>query len=235
MIIAIDGPAGSGKSSTARALANAVNGFYLDTGAMYRAMGLAFERTDTPASAAGAASLVDSVRIDLSLEDGDMRVFLDGEDVTKEIRSPAATKAASLVSQLPDVRAKLVSEQRRVAAALSDEGHSVIVEGRDIGTVVFPDAEAKFFMDASAETRAERRRLELLDQGQKVELVDVLEDIRQRDRQDQEREHSPLRKADDAILIDTTLLSPTEQLDMMRRSVMKRIGKDNRRDSNEAS
>ena len=231
MIIAIDGPAGSGKSSTARALASAVHGFYLDTGAMYRAMGLAFERSATPITRKGAMTLVDSVRIDLSLDDGEMRVFLDGHDVTGEIRAPSITRAASLVSQIPEVREKLVSEQRRVATALSEEGNSVVVEGRDIGTVVFPDAGTKFFMDASPETRAERRLLELRDQGQAIELSDVIEDIRQRDRQDQEREYSPLRRADDAILIDTTLLSPDEQLDIMRDAILQRVRKESRRDT----
>jgi cytidylate kinase len=231
LIIAIDGPAGSGKSSTARALASAVNGFYLDTGAMYRAMGLAFERTETPVTREGAMTLVDSVRIDLCLDKGEMRVFLDGQDVTGEIRSPSTTRAASLVSQIPEVRAKLVSEQRRVATALSNEGSSVVVEGRDIGTVVFPDAGMKFFMDANPETRAERRLLELRDQGQAIELSDVLEDIRQRDRQDQDREHSPLTKADDAILIDTTTLSPDGQLEIMRKTILQRLRKESRRDS----
>ncbi len=219
MIIAIDGPAGSGKSSTARALAKALSGFYLDTGAMYRAMALAFHRAGAPISEASAEDFIDTIRVDLMYEDDDIRVFLDGEDVSSEIRSPEVTEYSSRVSRLATVRRKLVSEQRRLAGELDNQGHHVVVEGRDIGTVVFPNAHAKFFMTANARVRAERRKLDLSRQGVETDIRSVMEDIERRDRQDSEREHSPLIQAQDAVVIDTTRLSPEEQLEHVLRTV----------------
>lgn len=215
MIIAIDGPAGSGKSTTARDLAEALDGFYLDTGAMYRAMALAFKRAGTPLTEPEAARFVEGIRIDLTRKAGNLHVLLNGEDVSTAIRSPEITRLSSQVSQLPSVRTRLVSEQRRLAQSFSTAGGAVVVEGRDIGTVVFPDADVKFFMVADLHTRARRRLLDLEAQGTSIELEDVLDDIRQRDRQDEEREHSPLRRAEDAIEVDTTELTPSEQLRLM--------------------
>ena len=215
MIIAIDGPAGSGKSTTARALARALGGYYLDTGAMYRAMALAFDRSSTPFSATGAASIMDQIRIDVALERGDLRILLSGEDVTEDIRSSEVTRSASLVSRLAAVRASLVREQRRIARGFDENGYVVVVEGRDIGTVVLPDADVKFFMVADLRARAERRVKDLEAKGEAADVEKVLADIRDRDRQDEERDHSPLRQADDALVIDTTALTPAEQLDEM--------------------
>ncbi len=215
MIIAIDGPAGSGKSTTARALAQALGGYYLDTGAMYRAMALAFERSGSPITSEGAASILDKIRLDLAVDDRNLRVLLGGEDVSDEIRSPAVTRLASLVSRLPLVRERLVVEQQRLARRLSGEGFATVVEGRDIGTVVFPDADVKFFMVADLEARARRRLMDLTARGESADLDEVKKDIRVRDRQDEERDHSPLKQAHDAVLIDTSTMTPSEQLEVM--------------------
>ncbi|MDX1740975.1 MAG: (d)CMP kinase [Rhodothermales bacterium] len=215
MIIAIDGPAGSGKSTTARALAQALGGYYLDTGAMYRAMALAFDRSGAPYTSEGALAIIDGIRIDLTSDHGDLRVLLGGEDVSEEIRTPDASRLASVVSRIPSVRDKLVLEQRRLAGRFSDDGFATVVEGRDIGTVVFPDAEVKFFMIADLEARAHRRLLDLVAKGESADLSEVMEDIVARDRQDEQRDHSPLRQADDAVLIDTSAMTPSQQLEAM--------------------
>ncbi len=203
MIVAIDGPAGSGKSTTAREVARRLGYLYLNTGAMYRAVALAFLRADTEASPEGAAALLPTLRLDVRHEEGDMRIFLGDEDVTNAIKRPEAGQMASRVGMLAAVREKLVAEQRRLGTVYGQDP-GVVLEGRDIGTVVFPDAEVKIFLVADPEVRARRRQTELAAGGTPVSVEEVLAEIRQRDRQDRERTLSPLRKAGDAIELDTS-------------------------------
>jgi CMP/dCMP kinase len=202
MVVAIDGPAGAGKSSVARAVADRLGFTYLDSGAMYRAVALAARRRQsTPAQVAG------SVAIDL----GD-RVLLDGEDVTAALRTPEISEAASVAASQPQVRAAMVAQQRR----LMSEGDWV-AEGRDIGTVVAPAAEVKVFLTASPQARAARRSADL---GADVETVLVEQTIR--DQRDSAREHSPLRPADDAVTVDTTDLSFDEVVAHVVKMVQRR-------------
>ncbi len=221
MIIAIDGPAGSGKSSTARRIARRLDGFYLDTGAMYRAVGVAVEGSEHGHD--GVEKTVNDLSLDVELDAAGTRILVNGLDVTETIRSPEASRLASSVSKLPAVRSKLVSEQRRLGRQLSEAGRFVIVEGRDIGTVVFPDAEVKFFMDADPRVRAQRRHREMEEAGADSDFAQVLSEIEARDKEDREREHSPLRRADDAITVDTTRLTPEEQVDIMVGVIAKTI------------
>jgi cytidylate kinase len=204
LIIAIDGPVGSGKSTLARRVAEMLHYLYIDTGAMYRALALKAAHNGITGDDALAA-LAASTRIDLKSVDGLQRVLLDGEDVTSAIRTPEIAQGASKVAVNPGVRHILVAEQRRA-------GHSggVVMEGRDIGTVVFPDAELKIFLTASAEVRAQRRWREHQQKGESVDLARTLEQIRERDRRDRERATSPLRQAPDAVLVDSTAMDPEE-------------------------
>lgn len=215
MVIAIDGPAGSGKSTTARAVAARLGYLYLDTGAMYRAVALAFLRADAEMTDAAAERLLADLRIDLVHAPEGLRVLLDGEDVSEAIRRSDVGAAASRVAMLPAVRRKLVDEQRRAARAYEATGGGVVLDGRDIGTVVFPDADLKLFVVADPHERARRRHLELAARGEDVALPDVLEEMLQRDRQDEARAHAPLRKAEDAIEIDTTRMGFDEQVDLV--------------------
>ena len=195
MIVAIDGPAGAGKSSVGRALAERLGFVRVDTGALYRAVGLAATRAeispDDPTLEAFASGL------ELRFE-GD-RIFLDGEDVTGAIRTPEMSRAASLYAAQPAVRRALLDLQRRLGRAQ----HSVL-EGRDIGTVVFPDAEVKIFLTASDEARAGRRMRELQAKGTDVSLQTVLNEIKARDAADAGRAEAPLQQAEDAVVVDTT-------------------------------
>lgn len=211
MIIAIDGPAGSGKSTTARAVAERLGYLYLNTGAMYRAVALAFLQRGVVATPEEAAILLPALRLDVRYDAGAMRVLLDDEDVTDELGRPEVGQGASRVGQFADVRARLVAEQQRLGRRYRrDPG--VVLEGRDIGTVVFPDADVKIFMVADPAVRARRRQAELVARGVPASLDDVLAEILQRDRQDQERTLSPLRKADDAVELDTTGRSIDDQV-----------------------
>ena len=203
MIVAIDGPAGSGKSTTARAVAERLGYFYINTGAMYRAVALAFLRAGVAASPEQAAALLPTLQLDVQYESGTMHVLIEGEDVTGELGRPEVGQGASAVARLSAVREKLVAVQQRLGHRYR-RGPGVVLEGRDIGTVVFPDAEVKIFMGADAEVRAQRRHAELVSRGLSAAFETVLEEILQRDRQDRERALSPLRKADDAIALDTT-------------------------------
>jgi len=205
-VIAIDGPVGSGKSTVARRVAEVLGYVYLDSGAMYRAVAwkalrgnLRLDSEEELQAMAGAS------RIDMLSADGSFRVLVDGTDVTDQIRSAAVAQAASKVAVLAGVRAVLVKEQRRAAGA-----GGVVMEGRDIGTVVFPDADLKIFLDASVEVRAERRRLQHAQKGEQLEFSEVLEQVRQRDRRDRERAVSPLVRAKDAVLVDNTAMSAEE-------------------------
>jgi cytidylate kinase len=212
MIIAIDGPAASGKSTVAKALASRLSFGYLDTGAMYRAVAYAALRDglvlDDEVSVAG---LAERSKIAFEYESGEAlpsRVLLDGSDVTEAIRTPQVDASVSRVARIPSVRSALVTQQRAIAA----EG-DFVVEGRDIGTVVFPDAGVKVFLTASSQVRASRRHVDLTEGGYAVEADVVEEGIAERDRLDSAREASPLTPADDAHHIDTSALSPDEVVD----------------------
>jgi len=206
LIIAIDGPVGSGKSTLARRVAEMMDYVYIDTGAMYRSIALKALRRGVALDAADSlTALASNTRIDLRAQDGGQQVFLDGEDVTSAIRTPEVAQAASKVAVVPGVRRVLVAEQRRAGG----QG-GVVMEGRDIGTVVFPDAELKIFLTASPETRAERRWREHQQKGDSIDLARTLEEIRERDRRDREREDSPLVRAKDATVVDSTAMEPEE-------------------------
>jgi cytidylate kinase len=214
MIITIDGPAGSGKSTAATALADRLGFDYLDTGAMYRAVALAFVRRGTdPSDPAAVGAALAGLRVEMPPG----RVLLDGEDVTAAIRAPEVSQGASKVAVLPAVRRFLAAQQRRTA-----EGRRIITEGRDQGTAVFPDAECKFFLTADARARAERRHRELLDRGLDIRLADVLEEILERDHRDSTRADSPLVRSDDAVVIDTTHLPPEAVVARMEAEVRRR-------------
>ena len=199
-VVTVDGPAGSGKSTVGRLLAKRLSYVYLDTGALYRAMALKVRMASvSPDSREKIAILCRSTEIALRECDGTARILLDGEDVTERIRTPEISMLASTISALPEVRASLLSVQRD---SVRDGG--VVAEGRDMGTVVFPGADVKFFLTASAGERGRRRWQELKDRGHEVSLEEVLKDVVQRDRQDSERELAPLRPSDDGVLIDST-------------------------------
>lgn len=206
LIIAIDGPVGSGKSTVARRLAALMGYVYVDTGAMYRAVALkAIRRSVALEDAAGLEELARGTRIDLRAQDGTQQVFLDGEDVTAAIRSPECSQASSKIAVVAGVRKVLVAEQRRAGG----QG-GVVMEGRDIGSVVFPDADLKIFLTASPEVRAERRWREHQQKGEAVTLERTLEEIHERDRRDRERATSPLVRAKDAVVVDSTAMDAEE-------------------------
>jgi CMP/dCMP kinase len=206
LIIAIDGPVGSGKSTVARGVAELLGYTYLDSGAMYRAVALKAQRKNVSlAGAAALESLAQGTQIELERGADGMRVLLDGEDVSQAIRTAEISRGASQVALVPGVRRVLVDEQRRAGAR-----GGVVMEGRDIGTVVFPHAGLKIFLDATAEARAERRWLEHKRKGDGFTLAQVIEEVRDRDLRDRSRETSPLRRAEDAVLVDNTAMSADE-------------------------
>ena len=206
LIIAIDGPVGSGKSTLARRVADMLRYVYVDTGAMYRAIALkALRRGISLGSSDALVSLARDTHIDLRAQEGAQQVFLDGEDVTAAIRGPEVSQAASKVAVVGGVRHVLVAEQRRAG-----EQGGVVMEGRDIGSVVFPDADLKIFLTASPEVRAERRWREHQQKGDAIDLARTLEEIHERDRRDRERETSPLVRAADAVVVDSTAMEPEE-------------------------
>lgn len=202
--IAIDGPAGAGKSTIAKAVAKELGWIYVDTGAMYRAIGLAALRQGIviKEQIPEIENLLPKIEIGLRYENGSQKILLNGEDVSDAIRTPEVSVAASDVSAIPSVRAALLNQQRSIA-----EQANVVMDGRDIGTVVLPDAEVKLFLTASSYARAERRCKELLQKGQQVEFGEVLKDIEYRDKQDSGRAVAPLKQAEDAVLVDTTELT----------------------------
>jgi len=200
LIIAIDGPSGAGKSTLAKRLARELGFIYLDTGAMYRALALKVLRQGVDlADDARLARLVESIEIDLQENNGTLEVLLDGINVADEIRTPEVSQLASKVSALKIVRARMLDLQR----GMGKRG-SVVAEGRDIGTVVFPNAEVKIFLDASAEERARRRCAELRAAGRPADLSETLREMEERDKRDSERDLAPLRMADDALRIDSS-------------------------------
>ncbi|GIV62322.1 MAG: cytidylate kinase [Rhodothermaceae bacterium] len=222
MVITIDGPAGSGKSTTARLLADRLGYLYLDTGAMYRAVALAVLRAGVRPTEEEVAPLLQRLRLVVRHEADGMHVLLDGEDVTPAIRTSEVGALASEISRLAPVRQKLVAVQREAARRALQAGGGVVLEGRDTGTVVFPGADLKVFMVAEPQERARRRREELRRRGEERTLDEVLAEIEQRDRQDRERALAPLRKAPDAFELDTTGLTIEEQVDLILAEVRER-------------
>ena len=206
LIIAIDGPVGSGKSTVTRRVAEMLGYTHLDSGAMYRAVAWKALRDGVPLdSPEQLSTLADTARIDLEPRDGTLHVILDGEEITDLIRTPAVSSAASVVAVVPGVRHPMVAEQRRAG-----EQGRVVMEGRDIGSVVFPHADLKIFLDASAEVRASRRQRELQEKGESIDFDTVLAEVHERDRRDRGREMSPLIRAADAVVVDNTAMDAEE-------------------------
>ena len=218
--VAIDGPSGAGKSTIARRCASAFQFLYVDTGAIYRVVGLAVLRAGVDRRSVDAVTkLLPGLEIDLRYdENGEQRMFLNGEDVSAAIRMPEISICASDVSALPEVRAYLMEMQRRIART-----HHVIMDGRDIGTAVLPNADLKIFLTASAEARASRRLKELLAKGVETDFESVLKDICYRDEQDSSRAAAPLRRADDAVLVDSTELSFDETFSAVSQLILERF------------
>lgn len=218
IIIAIDGPAGAGKSTIARRVAARLGFLYVDTGAMYRALGLWALRAGVDLQdAQRLGQLAAAARIDFAANG--TRVLLNGEDVTEAIRSPEVSAAASLISTYPIVRRAMVAEQRRIGSH-----SSVVMEGRDITTVVFPEADVKIYLDAAPETRAQRRLDELAERGQQLTPAQVAAELAERDRRDRSRAEAPLVQAPDAVLIDTTSLSIEQVEEAVLKLIRQRIG-----------
>ncbi len=209
--IAIDGPAGAGKSSLSRLLAAKLGYIYVDTGALYRAVGLKFSALGFDTELVGDIDAVlAETEVDIRFIDGAQRVFLDDKDVSDDIRTPTASMMASAVSAKPPVRAFLLDMQRNLA-----KKNNVVMDGRDIGTVVLPDAKVKIFLTADVEARAMRRFKELQEKGDNATFDEVLEDMKIRDYNDSHRPIAPLKQADDAVLADTTKLSFDESLELL--------------------
>jgi len=229
LVITIDGPAASGKSTTARRVAARLGYLHVDTGAMYRAITLKVLRSGLGHDDEQAIGrLMSSTHVELRNENGRSRVLLDGEDVTDVIRTLEVTDAVSAVSKLRVVREAMVREQRRLG-----EGGGIVLEGRDIGTVVFPQADLKIFMVADLDTRASRRQAELADKGVLKPLEVLKKEIQDRDITDSTRENSPLRRAGDAIELDTSRLTIDQQVDFVvqrAREIVQRKQKNQRRD-----
>lgn len=219
--IAIDGPAGAGKSSIAKKLANELGFIYVDTGAMYRASALfaiknginiVSERDKLIAS-------LDMINIDIKYIDGTQRIYLDNDDVSERIREPDVTKASSDIAVIPEVRIKLVQMQRKLA-----DGQNVIMDGRDIGTYVLPNAQVKIYLTASVEERAKRRLRQMAEKGITGDIKSVENDIRYRDKNDSEREFAPLCKADDAVVLDTSDLDFEASVEAMKQIIKNKTG-----------
>ena len=219
--IAIDGPSGAGKSSLARRAAAALGFIYVDTGAIYRTVGLACHRAGVSfKDAAAVETVLPRLNIQMRYNDaGEQRMYLDEEDVSSRIRMPEISLCASDVSTLPAVRSYLLDMQRRMA-----KNNNVIMDGRDIGTVVLPDADLKIFMTASAAARAQRRLLELQSKGIRANFEDVLKDIEYRDKQDSSRAAAPMKAAEDAVILDTTNLNLEESYRLLCRTIREKLG-----------
>lgn len=214
--VAIDGPSGAGKSSLARRLAAELGYVYVDTGAMYRAIGLfALRRGADPHDEKAVAALLPQIRLEIRPGQGAQQILLGGEDVTEAIREERVGMAASAVSAIPAVRAYLLQTQRGFA-----QSSNILMDGRDIGTVVLPNATVKIFLTASPEARARRRLKELLDKGETSDYETVLADIRQRDYQDSHRAIAPLRQAEDAILLDTSEIDFEASFALLKKTVL---------------
>ena len=218
--IAIDGPAGAGKSTIAKALAKDRNMVYVDTGAMYRAIGLYCSRKGIAGDdETTIVSELDNINVSIAYENGEQVVYLNGENVNGLIRTPEAGNMASAVSVFPKVRSKMVQLQQGLAATTS-----VVMDGRDIGTVVLPKAEVKIYLTASAAVRAKRRYDELVAKGMECDLAALQKEIEERDYRDMNRETSPLRQAEDAVLLDTSDLNIKEVVAAMQQIIKEKIG-----------
>ncbi|MBE6889306.1 MAG: (d)CMP kinase [Ruminococcaceae bacterium] len=217
--VAIDGPVGAGKSSIARNAAKTLGYIYVDTGALYRAVGLFCKRSGVDiADASAVESVLTEVRPEIRLIDGVQHIYLNGEDVSEEIRLPEISMAASAVSAIPAVRAALLDLQRNMA-----ETNSVIMDGRDIGTVVLPNATVKIFLTAKPEIRAKRRYDELCAKGVATTFEEVLSDLNTRDYNDSHRETAPLKQADDAVLADTSELDFEQSCELVCNIIKERV------------
>lgn len=220
--VAIDGPSGAGKSTLARQAAARLGYLYVDTGAIYRTVALsAVKRGIDPADTSALISMLDGLDIRLVYDksDGIQHMYLNGEDVSEEIRVHAISAHASTVSAIPEVRAFLLDLQRDLARK-----NNVVMDGRDIGTVVLPDADVKIFLTASAQARAQRRHIELVQRGQDASFETILHDIVARDEQDMNRPIAPLRQAENAVLIDTTKLDLEQSLQAILNVIRERVG-----------
>ena len=218
--VAIDGPAGAGKSTLARSIAKELGYIYVDTGALYRAVGLKFSRNGADTNLkCDIEGILKKTDVDIVFVGDEQRVFLDGEDVSGEIRTPEASMMASAASAVPVVRAFLLELQRRLARE-----NNVVMDGRDIGTVILPNAQVKIFLTASPEARAQRRFLELEEKGIKTTFDEVLADMKQRDYNDSHREIAPLKPAEDSVLADTTELTLDESRALLLKIINDKIG-----------
>lgn len=218
IVVAIDGPAGAGKSTIAKLAAEKLGYAYIDTGAMYRSVAWKFLQTGREFDEAYISELANTMIIEFKPEAKVNRVFVDGTEVTEAIRTPEVTAIVSRVAAIGAVREAMVEQQRRMG-----EIGGVLMDGRDIGTVVFPHAQLKIFLTASVEERARRRYKEMLEKGQQVELAQLQEDIAARDKQDSERAISPLRQAEDALLLDTSDMSIAQVTDKILQLVQERV------------
>lgn len=221
LIVSIDGPVGAGKSTVARILASKLGYQYIDSGAMYRAVACVALREGIDLNDESAlSSLIDRMKIEFKEEDGKMRTYLWGHDISDEIRSPQGSQASSRISVLKEVRKRLVALQRQMGE--KSEG-GVVMEGRDIGTVVFPDADIKFFLDGSSVERARRRHQELMGAGVRIDLSETMREIRIRDERDRQRALSPLRPAEDCMVIDSTELDVEQVVNLMLDQIHSRL------------
>lgn len=217
--VAIDGPSGAGKSTLAKRLAKELGYLYVDTGAMYRSIGLfALRKGVDLKNEAAVTALLPEIQIELRYENGTQRVILCGEDVSEAIRAEKVGMATSAVSAYPPVRAFLLDLQRGMART-----HDILMDGRDIGTVILPNATVKIFLTASAEARADRRFKELQEKGVNTDYDTVLEDIRRRDYQDSHRETAPLRQAEDAVLVDTSEMDLEQSFQALKALILSRV------------
>lgn len=217
--VAIDGPAGAGKSTVARGAAKELGYIYVDTGALYRTVALAAQRKNVLGDVNRICDMLPGITVELKFDnEGEQRVYLNGEDVSSLIRTPEISMAASSVSQIPKVREFLLELQRSIARE-----NNVIMDGRDIGTVVLPNADVKIFLFASPECRAERRYKELIEKGQDVKYEDVLKDVNDRDYQDSHREIAPLKPTDESVMADTTGKALPESIEMVVSVIKEKI------------
>lgn len=217
--VAIDGPAGAGKSTVARGAAKELGYIYVDTGALYRTVALAAQRNGVLGNEEAVQDLLGKITVELKFdENSEQKVYLNGEDVSSLIRTPEISMAASKVSQIPAVRAFLLELQRSIARS-----NNVIMDGRDIGTVVLPDADVKIFLFASPECRAQRRYKELIEKGENVAYEDVLKDVNDRDYQDSHREIAPLKPTEESVMADTTGKELPESIDMIVSVIKEKI------------
>lgn len=217
--VAIDGPSGAGKSTLARKLAEKLNYVYVDTGALYRTVGLYIYRNQIdPKDTEKVRAVLTNINVGLRFINGEQHVYLNDEDVSSDIRLHEVSQYASLVSAIPAVRQFLFETQRKMAAE-----NDVIMDGRDIGTVVLPNADVKIFLTAAAEVRACRRYNELLERGQEVDYEQILADVKQRDEQDMNRPVAPLKPAEDSVILDTSDCSFEESLTLLYKTIKERL------------